>query len=436
MRKAEGGKSMDEERLAGIPALIVVSGSAQPLVVPLSDRRRILTVGRDPDNSIVLDSTMISPHHCRIFFARGTWVIQDTGSATGLVMNGSRVPGKLLEDGDIIRIDASSSRMAAGVMLLFLEGLQDTDRGSAPADGSMFQFGYSSGVLTGNRGEPISNPLLRVASVGTGASVLRVNERARITLNGTNLGSSASLADRDVIRAATGILIYTKSALYWFRANPAPVEEPAAPEKTPEPDAPRADAPDSVPNTPPVEPAAPVVTPAYETGYAGNTPVSARSPSPITPSPQPQQPQNPPQQNAAVWQRTAQPVTQAPNNGYAGAPQGNPYASYAAPNRTADGSTPPVSDPVRTKKARWGIAAGIAVVLWGSLIACLASGFGVAAIPLILVCGFFGTLYFDGMKTGPVAERGMAAKVLLGLVAGVIVTPLQLADLILERTAG
>ncbi len=403
---------MDEERLAGNPALIVVSGNSSPLVLSLNDRSRIRTVGRDPDNDIVLDSTLVSPHHCRIFFARGTWVIQDTGSATGLVMNGARIPGKLLEDGDVIRIDASSSRMAEGVMLLYLDDLQDTDRGAVPMDGSVFQFGYDSGALTVNRGDPISNALVRIAPVGNGASLQRINERAHITLNGADTDFSAPLADRDVIRAATGILIYTKNALYWLRSNPAQVRESAPAQPSPEAAAATSDMPAAGQSAPsqavPVQEAA-----SSDGGYA------------YAPANEPAQ-QNP-----------------APDYGYGPVEQADPYA---APYRDEPYGT--VQDPVpaRTDNAgtgqsspnylKWGIAAGIAVVLWGALIGCLASGFGIVAIPLILVCAFFGVLFFDEMKTGPIADQGTAVKTVLGIVAGVIVTPLKLADLIAERIAG
>ncbi len=422
---------MEEERLNGNPALIVVSGNSSPFVLPLNDRRRIRTLGRDPDNDIVLDSTLVSPHHCRIFFARGTWVIQDTGSATGLVMNGARIPGKLLEDGDVIRIDASSSRMAEGVMLLYLDDLQDTDRGTVPTDGSVFQFGYDSGALTVNRGDPISNALVRIVPVGNGASLQRVNERAHITLNGADTGPSAPLADRDVIRAATGILIYTKSALYWLRSNPAQVRESAPAQPSPE----------AAGQSAPSE-AVPVQAAASPDGSCAYAPPPANGLEQQTPT---QGRQQNPYQNAAAPQSTFRPAQQnpAPDYGYGPGEQADPYA---APYQAETYATVP--DPTSMRRdasgneksspnlLKWGIAAGIAVVLWGALIGCLASGFGIVAIPLILVCAFFGILFFDEMKTGPIAEQGTAVKTALGVVAGVIVTPLKLADLILDRFAG
>lgn len=63
-----------------------------------------VTLGRSPDNDIVLASPVASGHHARIQHSEGTYWITDLGSSNGLLFEGQRVQQKTLADGDIVYI--------------------------------------------------------------------------------------------------------------------------------------------------------------------------------------------------------------------------------------------------------------------------------------------------------------------------------------------
>ena len=59
-----------------------------------------LTLGRAPDNGLVIADPRISRHHARLQARRGTLVITDLGSANGSRVNGVRVDECVLGSGD------------------------------------------------------------------------------------------------------------------------------------------------------------------------------------------------------------------------------------------------------------------------------------------------------------------------------------------------
>lgn len=66
-----------------------------------------LTMGREPENHIVVDSDSVSRKHGALIEASGTWFYRDFESTNGSWVNGVRLsPGqmKLLRDGDVIQL--------------------------------------------------------------------------------------------------------------------------------------------------------------------------------------------------------------------------------------------------------------------------------------------------------------------------------------------
>lgn len=63
------------------------------------------TVGRTPDNQVVVDSTRISRRHIQIKVLPAGVIIEDTGSTNGTWVNGQRLTGsQRLDSGDIIQL--------------------------------------------------------------------------------------------------------------------------------------------------------------------------------------------------------------------------------------------------------------------------------------------------------------------------------------------
>jgi len=54
---------------------------------------RLLTVGRDPSNTVVVDHARVSGHHAVIELSGGRWCLRDLGSRNGTTVDGRRVEG-------------------------------------------------------------------------------------------------------------------------------------------------------------------------------------------------------------------------------------------------------------------------------------------------------------------------------------------------------
>ncbi len=80
-----------------------------------------ITLGRRPDNDIVLPAPVVSGHHARLDWTGSTYRITDLGSANGLVHGGQRVQQRDLLDGDVLYITeqvALQFRSAVGFVAL------------------------------------------------------------------------------------------------------------------------------------------------------------------------------------------------------------------------------------------------------------------------------------------------------------------------------
>ncbi len=83
------------------------SGQSQeyaPEIRPIPLGAAELTIGRSPDNTVVLSHPQVSGHHARLVRDQGTYQIMDLGSTNHVYVNGQRVTRQPLRLGDEIRI--------------------------------------------------------------------------------------------------------------------------------------------------------------------------------------------------------------------------------------------------------------------------------------------------------------------------------------------
>lgn len=89
-----------------MPKLILKSHGAVLKEIKLDKQR--LTIGRKPDNDIVLDDQSASGHHARIIQIQAVYFIEDAGSSNGTFVNGKKTDRKQLVNGDQITIGQHS----------------------------------------------------------------------------------------------------------------------------------------------------------------------------------------------------------------------------------------------------------------------------------------------------------------------------------------
>ena len=70
--------------------------------IPLTSNK--LTIGREPDNTVVLNHPQVSAHHAEMERVEGGYRVLDTNSTNHVYVNGQRVSHQLLRTGDEIRI--------------------------------------------------------------------------------------------------------------------------------------------------------------------------------------------------------------------------------------------------------------------------------------------------------------------------------------------
>lgn len=63
-----------------------------------------LTIGRKPDNDVVLDDAAVSGHHARIVKIQAVYFVEDRQSTNGILVNGHKVDRKQLRDADVVTI--------------------------------------------------------------------------------------------------------------------------------------------------------------------------------------------------------------------------------------------------------------------------------------------------------------------------------------------
>jgi pSer/pThr/pTyr-binding forkhead associated (FHA) protein len=64
----------------------------------------MLTIGRLPDNDVVIDNPAVSSHHACLFRDGNDWVIEDLDSKNGTFVNGKRVARHVLQHGAVLLI--------------------------------------------------------------------------------------------------------------------------------------------------------------------------------------------------------------------------------------------------------------------------------------------------------------------------------------------
>jgi hypothetical protein len=89
---------------------------------------RPLTIGRAPDNGLVLADSRASRHHARLYGRRGALVLADLGSTNGSWVNDRRIDEMALGEGDQVRI---------GDTILVVESVDPVE----PAEASLEQSG-------------------------------------------------------------------------------------------------------------------------------------------------------------------------------------------------------------------------------------------------------------------------------------------------------
>src|SRR5579872_6504195 len=84
----------------GMPKLVLKFNAA--VIKEYSIRKPIITVGRKPDNDIVVDNPAVSSHHCKITLVGEEFFVEDLDSTNGTYLNDKRIVKAGLKNEDVV----------------------------------------------------------------------------------------------------------------------------------------------------------------------------------------------------------------------------------------------------------------------------------------------------------------------------------------------
>ncbi len=105
-------------------------------LVELELGSEMVTIGRAPDASIVLQGEKVSRTHCAIRLWEHDYVIKDYGSTNGTYLNENRIQVAVIKPGDVIRIgtfriqaDLKSTRGTKTILKELSEEMEEGGKG-------------------------------------------------------------------------------------------------------------------------------------------------------------------------------------------------------------------------------------------------------------------------------------------------------------------
>ena len=84
-----------------MPSLILQYGDD---ILKEYDLGQSLTIGRLPDNTVIIDNPAVSGHHARVFCDGNSFVVEDLNSTNGTFVNDIRIVRHHLRDGDAVLV--------------------------------------------------------------------------------------------------------------------------------------------------------------------------------------------------------------------------------------------------------------------------------------------------------------------------------------------
>ena len=95
--------------------LVMQSGPNPGKVFPLESD--VITIGREPDNNIVIIDAEISRKHTQLVLQGGKYIVTDLGSTNGTFLNTQRLTGQhVLQSGELLNLGENISLLFEAVV--------------------------------------------------------------------------------------------------------------------------------------------------------------------------------------------------------------------------------------------------------------------------------------------------------------------------------
>jgi DNA-binding NtrC family response regulator len=145
--------------------VMVLSGTAKGSTKPLTER---MTVGKAPDNDLVLADDTVSRHHCELLRVREGVIVRDLSSTNGTRVEGTRIQEATVSPGTVLRVGEVELALRPGVSRVEVLPSDKTEFGGAL--GQSLSMRTIFGVLERIAGTDAT--VLLEGETGTGKDVL------------------------------------------------------------------------------------------------------------------------------------------------------------------------------------------------------------------------------------------------------------------------
>jgi ABC-type multidrug transport system ATPase subunit/pSer/pThr/pTyr-binding forkhead associated (FHA) protein len=221
------GQSMTDEFDTDQPTLLVRIPFQAPQKIILN--REAFTIGRQPDNDIVLPAGYVSGHHGRLEHHEGTWHYTDLDSTNGTFVNGERVTQVELKNGDIIRIGDLEGN---SVGLTFRAASAEEAGGTTAPTPSAIRMGSTTlgikrAMLIGRDPQAdihVPSPTVswhhaRLEQTKEGHRLTDLSSTNGTFVNGQRLEQPHVLEEGDVVQVGPHRLVYTEGGLQQYTVS-------------------------------------------------------------------------------------------------------------------------------------------------------------------------------------------------------------------------
>ncbi len=200
-----------------MPKLLLKFNAA--VIKEVSLEKGSVSVGRKPDNDIVIDNPAISGHHCKVSLEGGTYYVEDLDSTNGTYVNQKRVKKSGLHNNDVVGIakhsivfvDAAATEAAEAAvdgdatMMISPEKQAELVAASAAAKDTL---GGKTGLLKVLKGVADKTEYeLKGASTYIGKS-----DRVQVQIKGSGLFGSAPEVAASIHRKPEGYVLMAVEA--------------------------------------------------------------------------------------------------------------------------------------------------------------------------------------------------------------------------------
>lgn len=191
--------------------LTIFDGLNAPKVVNLDDlAKNNLTIGRSPDNDIILTSTIVSKYHAQLQHEGDDWYLIDWDSANGIRVEEVPVQRVRLQIGNRITIMVDDAKEHSVVMLFGLEGKSSAWQGVNIQGKKEITIGRDNNCDIVLKNSTVSKVQARITCTDNNYILYENKYSNGVLVNGEKVDKCVHLSEKDIILIANAKIIFSE----------------------------------------------------------------------------------------------------------------------------------------------------------------------------------------------------------------------------------